>query len=169
MLYTRRISLAVIALSAVLIAVPGQASAASQVPFRATFAETFTAALCSPVPSLCVVAVGSGVATHLGRTLESNTVLVNLASNAAPGCNSETRETILTAANGDQIVLHAPGQSCATGPTTVAALDFYVVTGGSGRFSGASGSGTVNVTVNQASGTAVSTFTGTLSTPGSLR
>lgn len=144
----------------------GQASAASLGPFQATVAETFTAAPCSPVPSLCVSAVGTGDATLVGPIRESASVVINLASNPAPGCTAETRETILSAANGDQLMLHATGQSCATGPTTVAAVDSYVVTGWTGRFSGASGSGTITVTIDQASGKSQTSFNGVLSTPG---
>jgi hypothetical protein len=167
MMHARRISLTMISLMVVLIALPAQASAADEVPFRAIVQETFTAALCSPVPSLCVSAVGTGQGTHLGQVRESASVVANLASQPNPGCTSETRETTLTGANGDRITLHATGQGCQTGPTTLAAVDFYVVTGGTGRFSGATGSGTINVTVDQATRTAVTRFSGVLSTPGS--
>jgi hypothetical protein len=169
MIYAGRISRAVLALLAVLISVPGQASAASLVPFQATVAETFTAAPCAPVPSLCISAVGIANATHLGKTRESASVVINLASHPAPGCTAETRETILSAANGDQLMLHATGLGCDTGPTATAAVDSYVVTGGTGRFNGASGNGTIKVTIDRASGTAVTSFNGVLSTPGSLR
>jgi len=169
MRYAARISLVATALLALLIAVPGQALADGEVRFRATVNETFTAAPCAPVPSLCITAVGRGHARHIGHIRESATVVINLASNPQPGCTAETRETILTAANGDQITLHATGQSCATGPTSVAAVDFYTVTGGTGRFSGASGSGTIKVAINQATGTSITTFTGTLSTRDSRR
>jgi hypothetical protein len=165
MIYARRISMVVVALMAGLVAVPQQASAASLVPFHATVAETFTAGLCDPVPSLCVTIDGSGHATHLGRIREAATVVVDLASNPAPGCHTETRTTTLTAANGDQIMLDATGQSCATGPTTSIAVDAYVVTGGTGRFSGASGSGTIIARINLASGRALVTFRGLLSSP----
>lgn len=166
MLNRRRFSLAAIALSAVLVAVPAQASAASLEPFRATVSETFTAALCSPAPSLCVSITGSGHATHLGKIRESATVVSNLASTVAPGCFSETRKTTLTAANGDEVFLDAAGYNCQTGSTTVTAVDSYVVVGGTGRFRGASGIGTITATIDQASLTATVAFRGLLSTPG---
>jgi hypothetical protein len=165
MISTRRSSLAAMALLAVLVSTPGQASAASLVPFKATVSETFTAGLCSPVPSLCVSITGTGHATRLGKIRESASVMSNLAAGVGPGCFSETRRTTLTAANGDQIILDAAGHNCATGPTTVTAMDAYVVTGGTGRFSGASGIGTITATIDQASATAVVTFSGLLSTP----
>ena len=119
--------------------------------------------------SLCVSAVGTGVATHLGKTRESASVVINLASHPAPGCTAEVRQTIFSAANGGQLTLLATGQGCDTSPTTTAALDSFVVTGGTGRFNGATGIGTINVMVDLASGTAVATFNGVLSTPASLK
>jgi hypothetical protein len=163
MTYARRILLAVFGLMAALVAVPIQASAASLDPFHATVAETFTAALCDPLPSLCVTTAGIGHATHLGRIRESATIVTDLASNPAPGCHNETRKTTLTAANGDQITLDATGQNCATGPTTVTAVDAYVVTGGTGRFAGAIGNGTITAQIDLASRTALVTFGGLLS------
>jgi hypothetical protein len=112
--------------------------------------------------------MGSGEATRLGHFQESALVVSNLASNPAPGCNTETRNTTLTAANGDEIMLYSTGVSCATGPTTGTASDTYQVVGGTGRFSGASGSGTsTGQFIIDTS--AVSTFSGLLSTPGSLQ
>ncbi len=166
----RWIAVAVAALCAVLVAVPQQA-AASLVPFRATVAETFTAGPCSPTPSLCVTNTGSGQATHLGNIRESTVTVLDLASGPGPGCatdgHAETRMTTLFAANGDQITLAATGYSCPTGPTTLTAVDTYVVTGGTGRFSGASGGGTITGAIDLANGTAIDTFSGVLSEEGS--
>ena len=170
----RRISLVVAALGVALIALPRPASAATLVPFQATVFESgFTSTLCAPMPSLCITIPGTGEATgeatHLGTVQEDASVLNDLASTPAPGCHTETRDTTLTAANGDQITMHATGINCSTGPTTVTAVDSYVVTGGTGRFSGASGSGINTASINLASTTAVVTYRGTISSPGSLQ
>ncbi len=166
----RWVILAVAVLCAVMVALPQRAAAANLVPFRATVAETFTAGPCAPIPSLCVTATGSGQATHLGNIRESATIVTNLASKPGPGCatdgHAETRTTTLFAANGDQVTLEATGYGCPTGPTTQTAVDSYMVTGGTGRFSGASGSGTINVTIDLVSLTAVVTFSGVLSEAG---
>lgn len=170
MSHVRRISLVLVALTVALITVPRSASAASLVPFQATVTESgFTPTLCAPIPSLCITLTGTGEATHMGEIEESAFVTNNLASNPAPGCHTETRDTTLTAANGDQLMMHATGINCSTSPTTVTAVDSYVVTGGTGLFSGASGSGTNTGSINLANSTAVVTFEGTLSSPGSLR
>ena len=161
-----RTVVAALALSALL---PGLAQADQPpprlVPFHATIAETSVAVPCGP--SLCATIKGSGQATHLGKTSEASTVVVELSSNPAPGCFVETRTTTLTAANGDQMTMHHTGQVCFSS-TTGTALDSYVVTGGTGRYSGASGSGTNTASIDRVTGNAVTTFTGTLSSPGSL-
>lgn len=166
----RWVALAVAVLCAVMVAVPQQAAATSLVPFRAVVAETFTAGPCPPIPSLCVTSTGSGQAAHLGNVRESTVTVLDLASKPGPGCatdgHAETRATTLFAANGDQITLVGTGYSCPTGPTTLTAVDSYVVTGGTGRFSGASGSGTITGTIDLANGTAVDTFSGVLSQAG---
>jgi hypothetical protein len=167
---TRRVSLAVAALLALLAAVPQQAAATSQVPFSAMMNETFAVIPCAPNSNpnvVCVSVAGSGQATQLGNTGESSEVFVNLST---PVCHAETRTVILTAANGDQVTLALTGQSCDTNstPITGTASDSWVVSGGTGRFSGATGSGTNSALIYGLTGTAVTTFTGTLSTPGSL-
>jgi hypothetical protein len=168
MVCARWISL-VVALCAVMVAVPQPASAKSLVPFRATmFERVISLEMCGPMLR-CPISEGRGQATHLGRTTETVAVVVDLAHPDAAGCFPEIRKTILTAANGDQIMMTATGKSCSTGPTTVTAVDSYVVTGGTGRFSGASGSGTNTALVDLASRTAVVTFIGALSSPGSLK
>jgi len=94
----------------------------------------------------------------------------DLTSKPGPGCttdgHAERRTTTLFAANGDQITLDAIGYNCPTGPTTLTAVDTYVVTGGTGMFSGASGGGTITATIDSANETAVITFSGVLSEAG---
>lgn len=91
---------------------------------------------------------GTGVAQHLGRVTWSSSEVANFCvdpANSALG--SVTGSLVITAANGDQL--------SATYTTTVNA-DFaagqltargnYTITGGTGRLSGASGSGILDVT-----------------------
>jgi len=169
---TRRLArgsiVAAVALSALLAGQAQADQARAVLPFQARIAETSVAVPCGPtLQQLCVTIAGSGRATLLGKISEAATVVVDLSSNPAPGCSAEVRTTTITAANGDQITMQATGQVC-FGPTTGTASDAYVVTGGTGRYSGASGSGTDTASIDRVSGNAVSTFTGTLSSPGSL-
>jgi len=139
---------------------------AATVPFRAAISETFTInPACFPA-RLCGDIIGSGQASHLGKITESATIVSYLSTPLGGGCFPETRTTTLTAANGDELTLVAAGTNCATSPTTVVASDAYTVTGGTGRFAGASGGGTVSATVDLATSTAVVTLSGTLSAPG---
>jgi hypothetical protein len=162
-----RICVAVAVVVAVMGAAPLSTRATSQVPFHATTVESIAAAPCGT--SLCVTVTGSGEATYLGTIQDSTSITVDLTSNPAPGCHTQTLDTTFTAANGDQLTLHGTGVSCATGPTTVTVVDAFVVSGGTGRFSGASGSVTDTGTANLVTSTAVATFDGTISSPGSLR
>jgi hypothetical protein len=74
----------------------------------------------------------------------------------------------MTGANGDQLELSLHGVSCDTGATTgITGIshDIYVVTGGTGRFSGATGQGTSTVYIYAMEGRSVSVFDGTVSRP----
>ncbi|HET9681270.1 MAG TPA: hypothetical protein VFP19_04460 [Candidatus Limnocylindrales bacterium] len=146
---------------------PSGVLAGSLVPFHLTVSETFTAAPCGP-SSRCITAVGSGEATHLGAVSEHATVVVDTnPADAQGGCAPEARTTTLTAANGDTVTMTGSGWSCPTGD----AHDDYVITGGSGRFQGASGSGSeVNSHTFTGPGVGVAsvTYDGTISSVGSL-
>jgi hypothetical protein len=69
-----------------------------------------------------------------------------------------TEKDIITAANGDEIFVFGHGVSCPTSPTVFHDNVTFAVTGGTGRFTGASGSGTVHTTIVITSET-TSTFT----------
>jgi hypothetical protein len=146
-----------------------QASAAALVPFKAEVSEQFTAHPCGPY-ARCIYATGTGQATHLGDI--SEVALVEVDTNPADlhnGCQPESRTTTLTAANGDQITMTANGYTACNGANT--ATDSYVVTGGTGRFAGATGSGTDSNThtfTGPGVGVATVTYSGTLSSVGSL-
>jgi hypothetical protein len=166
-----------IALSAALVVLtaflPGTVAARSLVPFVATFTEDGPAVPC-PFPTLCITIRGTGHATLLGATTERSSATINLLSLQATGCSSEDRTAVLTAANGDEIdVTFSDGVTCMTSPTSGESRYTYVVTGGTGRFSGASGSGTAvagfTLATATAPATSFTTLTGMLSSPGSLR
>jgi hypothetical protein len=145
---------------------PSHASAESLVPFHATVSETFTAAPCGTL-SRCITAVGTGQAEHLGEITEHATVVVDTnPADIRNGCAPETRTTVLTAANGDLVTLYGTGWSCAA---TSDAHDNYTITGGTGRFQGASGSGNeynVHSFTGPGVGVATVTYDGTISSVG---
>ena len=74
----------------------------------------------------------------------------------------------LTSRTGDQIMLTLNGTNCTVDPTHGIALEAYVVTGGTGRYVGATGYGTETVhmdNTNPAAPIIIATFKGTLSAP----
>lgn len=160
----RRIALVVVALCAVLVAGPRQTVAASLVPFSATITETYVinAGACQSAAPVTVCTTGTGQATHLGEIRE--TAVIETSSTPDSCGVAEQRTTTLTAADGAQLGLGATGQNCLAQGT---ASDAYVVTGGTGRYRGATGRGTIAVTF-PAPGVAVVAITGVLSSPGSL-
>jgi hypothetical protein len=170
MIHARRLTLSMIALLALSGGIPQQAAAVGLVPFHARTREMAVLAPCDP-SHVCVSITGTGEAAHLGKISEAALFTIDPASVPAPGCNSNTGTMTFTGANGDGIILALRGINCQITPTTGLAQESYVVIGGTGRFSGATGSGieTAHIdTSNPAFSTGVTDFSGTLSTPGSL-
>ena len=149
----------------VLLGATAQTAAAKQaVPFRAVLVTiNETPAPCGEM-HLCIALDGNGIASHLGLVRETGQVEIDLASQSGP-CTNNVRTMLLTAANGDQLSLLITGVNCDTGATsgiTGISHDTWVVTGGTGRFSGATGSGTETVYVNLPASTAWTYMTGTI-------
>ncbi len=117
-------------------------AAREQVPFKASYTGTiaFTA------PGMANID-GSGRATHLGRSeLAGPSAIVG-----RPPCGGATTEShfALTAANGDQVNVTLIDDDCPTDtPGVFTTTGTYTVTGGTGRFDGASGTGDVIGTVD---------------------
>jgi hypothetical protein len=147
---------------------PAVAVADSQVPFQAVVSETFTATPCGGWDR-CITAIGHGQATHLGDVVEQAFVVVDANPvDVQNGCSPESRTTTLTAANGDTVTMSGSGWSCAA---TSDAHDSYTITGGTGRYLGAGGSGSesnVHTFTGPGVGIATVTYDGTVSPVGSL-
>lgn len=111
-------------------------------------------------PTLFVNSSGSGEATQLGRYAVSYQVEVNILT------SSGIASAHLVAANGDSLFAEGLGQATGTGtPNVVTIVEMYTVTGGTGRFAGASGSFTVERVLNQATGVTSGTFNGYIVLP----
>lgn len=164
---------AVVLTAAVIVAGPTAmpvAAEAGHTPFKATFEERVTFAPC-PFPIFCFTASGTGQASHMGRTLEQRTATFDLSLLRATGCSPSPGAATLTAANGDRVMMSLAGTVCSTGPSTSTLSFVYVVTGGTGRFEGASGSGSGiahGTVTGVSSGVADITYDGTLSAPGGV-
>ncbi len=150
----------------------GPASASSLVPFSATFSEDGPAVPC-PFPTLCITIHGTGQASHLGQTVETSSATLNLLSLQTTGCSAEARTAAFVGANGDELdVLFIDGQTCMTSPTSGESQYVFAITGGTGRFVGARGSGTARagftLATSSSPGSSFTTLSGAISSPGSL-
>jgi len=141
---------------------PSAVQAESAVPFRANWESQITIAPLAP-PLFAVSGLGAGKALHLGAmTAQSITEVVNLAT--GEGAASYR----FTAANGDDVFITFVFLGIPTSPTAFSIAGVWQVTGGTGRFEGASGSGTYTGQVEFVSfADAVGTFAleGTISPP----
>jgi hypothetical protein len=166
-----------VALAAIL-AATARPAAAVTVPFRASFSGSFVV-----VDRVCpngddhLHFTGAGIATHGGAsTVAGDTCLHPNPAN--PACLIiDTDATTITAADRSTIRLASSGEDClnhATGQITGSGT--YSITGGTGRFDGAAGSGEVSLAAqlmqvmgSEASGTfGPLSFTGTITAPGAM-
>ncbi len=136
-------------------------AAGTQVPFQASYSGT--AAFTSATTALFT---GKGIATHLGSSTNENHITVSGPSSCPGGFANINVET-LTAANGDTLVLTGDhDQACPTGPNAFHGTGHWTVTGGTGRFAGATGQGTFDGSADFNQGTFSFQLTGTISAPG---
>jgi hypothetical protein len=143
----------------VLSGLAGPVAAGEQAPFRGRLEGAFTNRLISPnPPTLAVLTLGRGHATHLGRFVFAIQHEVNLATQAATG-------TIhFLAANGDLLVASFTGQGLPSPkPGVLAVVEVATITGGTGRFAGATGRFTMERLVIQATSTTTGSFNRTTS------
>lgn len=139
----------------------GTVSAGDRVPIKASLAGTASVTPLDP-PIVSVLLVATGQANQLGRfTLEAPHI-VNQATFSATGI------WVLTAANGDTLTAELAGTASMIEPPNIIAIsETATVTGGTGRFAGATGSFTVQRLFNRATGVTTGSFEGWISTPGS--
>lgn len=145
---------------ALVLALAGPVSAGDQVPFGGSLAGTATVMPLDP-PFASVLIEGAGKATQLGRYTLEFPHLVNQATRVGEGTYT------FTAANGDTLSANVSGQATLVGPGVLTVEEHGVISGGTGRFAGATGSFTVERTFFVALGQTSGSFDGWISTPGS--
>ena len=146
---------------ALALAIAGPVSAGEQVPFRGSLSGTATV---TPLggPMVAVEISATGTATHLGRFTLRAPHVVNQATLTAVGTY------LITAANGDTITADLAGTAQMVEPPNVIAItETATVTGGTGRFAGATGSIQVTRMFNRATGVTTGTLEGWISPAGS--
>jgi hypothetical protein len=107
-------------------------------------------------PSRFLDRKGTGTATQLGRYTEHVVMTINIPTLSSMGAAT------FTAANGDTLTASVVGQATRTGPTALSIVEVYTITGGTGRFAGATGAFTLKSTLDQTTGVSTGTFSGTI-------
>ena len=155
---------AVLALTTLLVpGVAGPVAAQVQVPFRGSLGGVVTH---TPVDAQTdpVLVTATGNATHLGKFALSVPHLVNTTTKTAAG------EYQFTAANGDTLTAQFTGQASPTmTPGVLYIVETATITGGTGRFAGATGSFVAERLYDRIAGTTIGSFTGSISAPGAAR
>jgi hypothetical protein len=144
-------------------ALAGPAAAAEkQVPFKGSIQGREIEVFQGPPPgTLFVDGSGTGIATHLGQFTVTWKVTVDLSVGSGIGSYH------FIAANGDSIFATVVGQGEPTDTPGVNRItEINTITGGTGRFSGAKGSFTLERLVDLTTGFTSGSFHGTITSPG---
>jgi hypothetical protein len=111
-------------------------------------------------PTAFINLTGTGNAAHLGLFTYNLQAQLNLPTLSATG------SATLVAADGSTLILQGTGQGTPTSvPGVVSIVETFTITGGTGRFEGASGNVTVARVVNRATLTSSGTISGTIELP----
>jgi hypothetical protein len=142
------------------LALTGPASAGAPVPFKGDFAGTDIGI---PIPNTTFASVtveAAGNAAQLGRFAYAAEITVNTATGVGSGT------FVFTAANGDTVYGTISGQAAFTPPNVFSITETATITGGTGRFAGATGGFDVARLKNAATGATAASFEGEISAPG---
>ena len=159
---SRRIGSRLVVAVLTLCGLAAPAAAANQVPFTATGTAVITGVTHLPGGLTQLDGTVSGTATHLGNTTGPLTRIQDHQGNFVS-------TAVFVGANGtDSVFLTVSGHFESTGGKCVlTSTGTYTVTGGTGAFFNATGSGTITTVIDQCAGTATGTYTGTISQPNS--
>ena len=150
----RPLFFAVVAATAVSLASIAVSAVAAETPFKGTANAVETSEFAFPI--LSVTRLGTGTATYLGKYTSHLTAQINVVTRHSTGVAT------FTAANGDTLTASVVGQGTTTGPTTRSIVEVYTITGGTGRFAGATGTFTLERTLDLATGVSTGAFSGAI-------
>jgi hypothetical protein len=139
-----------------ILAIAGPLAATEATPFRGSYEGSFTVTSATP-PFIDAFLEGAGHATHLGRFTVTEPHHVNLET--ATGTGTFT----FVAANGDTMTADVNAEAFPTDdPDVLLIVEHATITGGTGRFAGATGSFTVERVQDIPTSTTSSSFEGTI-------
>lgn len=153
---TAGVALAVVAV----LALAGPAAAADPVPFKGGLTGTDTGTPIPNTPFASVTVEAAGNATLLGQFTYTAQITVNTATGVGTGT------FVFAAANGDTVYGTISGQAAFTPPNVLSITETATITGGTGRFAGATGGFDVARLKNPATGATIASFEGGISAPG---
>ena len=133
--------------------------AGQETPFKGSLAMVQTGVVQGG--TLIVGGSGVGNATQLGRFSMTYYVTVDLGTGGSVGAAT------FVAANGDSFSTTIIGQGTPTPDPTIAMIEeVETITGGTGRFAGATGNFTLHRVVSLVTGVSTGSFNGTILNPG---
>ena len=139
-------------------ALAGRAVAEEQSPIKGSIQGVEIADV--QFPRLFVDGSGSGRATHLGRFTVTYELEVDLIAHETFG------SSLFTAANGDSLATDITGLGTPTeNPDVHSIVEVHTITGGTGRFAGATGTFIKTSLLNLVSGVTSGSFDGTIVLP----
>ena len=145
---------------ALTVSLAGPVAAGESAPFKGTLEGVATITPLGPT-AVSVHIEGAGYATLLGRFTVEVPHLVN------PQTRIATGSYVFTAANGDTLSATFTGQATLTStPGLLTIVETATITGGTGRFSDATGMFTAERVFNQLTGVTTGSFEGRISSPG---
>ena len=146
---------ALVAAFVVSLTIVSASAVAAETPFKGTVDAVETGVTIFPIRS--ITREGGGTATYLGKYTEQVTAQINVVTRHLTGAAT------FTAANGDTLTATVEGQATlTTTPGVLSIVEVYTITGGTGRFAGATGSFTLKRTLEQTTGVSSGTFSGAI-------
>jgi hypothetical protein len=138
-----------------------EARSPGSVPLKATIAITESIQTIGTPPCILIGDIsGTGTATHLGKVTLVSSDCINPISETAFSFSS--KQLVVTAANGDQVFAMYSGILAIEGTVGVI-TGAYQIVGGTGKFSQATGAGTVHGVEDISTGEGQIQLTGTIS------
>ena len=156
----RVVGMLLLTLASVLLTASPHATAMTSTPFTADLSLQASFSPTTAPGVFTVTTSGGGIAFHLGEVTASSTETLDFAT--APGTTVvRDGRMVLVAANGDELHWSYGGSASLPGPDGSAAISgSYTITGGTGRFSDAAGSGTISGSANGITGAVLLTYRG---------